>query len=92
MPRNTGVLSLRGDLLKSFECDKKAIVHASITQVPSSVSEILAAAKELSLNKDSMPSKKSSQSSVKPTRDVGTKTIQLQEGGDSKIAIIGASL
>ena len=27
---NTGVLSLRGDLLKSFECDKKIIDHASM--------------------------------------------------------------
>ena len=76
MPGNTGVLSLRGDLLKSFECDKEAIVHASSTRVPSSMSEILAAAKELSL-KESMPSKKLSQSSVKPTNGVGTKTIQL---------------
>jgi hypothetical protein len=55
---NTGVLSLRGDNLKSFECDKEAIDHASMIQVPSSVSEILEAAKELSLNKGSMPSKK----------------------------------
>ena len=39
-----------------------------------------------------MPSKKPSQSSVKPTGDVGTKTIQLQEGDDSKTAIIGAGL
>ena len=76
MPGNTGVLSVHGDLLKSFECDKEAIVHASSIRVPSSVSEILAAAKELSLdNKDSVPSKKQSQSSVKPTNDVGTKTI-----------------
>ena len=30
MPCNTGVLSLRGDLLKSFECDKKTIDHASM--------------------------------------------------------------
>ena len=64
MPGNTGVLSLRGDLLKSFECDKEAIVHASSIRVPSSVSEILAAAKELPINKDSMTSKKSSQSLV----------------------------
>ncbi|XP_039803705.1 uncharacterized protein LOC120667767 [Panicum virgatum] len=92
MPGNTGVLSLRGDLLKSFECDKEAIDHASPIQVPSSVSEIPAAAKELSLNKDSMPSKKPSQSSVKPTGDVGTKTIQLQEGDDSKTAIIGTGV
>ena len=76
MPGNTGVLSLCEDLLKSFECDKEAIDHASTIRVPSSVSEILAAAKELSL-KESIPSKKPSQSSVKPTGDVGTKTIQL---------------
>ena len=91
MPGNTGALSLQGDLLKSFECDKEAIDHASTTRVPSSVSEILAAAKELSL-KESMPSKKPSQSSVKPTNCVGTKTIQLQEGDDSKTTIIGAGL
>ena len=60
-------------------------------RVPSSVSEILAVAKELS-HKESMPSKKQSQSSVKLTGDVGTKTIQLQEGDDSKTAIIGAGL
>jgi len=64
-PGNTGVLFLHGDLLKSFECDKEAIVHASRIRVPSSVSEILAAAKELSLNKDSVPSKRPSQSLVK---------------------------
>src|SRR6185312_15447768 len=29
MPGNTGVLSLRGDLLKSFECDKEEIDHAA---------------------------------------------------------------
>ena len=77
MPGNTGVLSLRRYLLKSFECNREAIDHASTIRVPSSVSEKLAAAKKLSLNKDSMPSKKSSQSSVKPTGDIGTKTIQL---------------
>ena len=91
MPGNAGVHSLHGDLLKSFECDKEAIDHASTIRVPSPVSEILAAAKELSL-KESMPSKKLSQSSVKPTGDVGTKTIMLQEGDDSKTAIIGAGL
>ena len=72
---NTGVLSLRGDLLKSFECDKEAIDHAATIRVPSFVSEIIAAAKELSLNKNSMPSKKPSQSSVKPAGNMGTKTI-----------------
>ena len=92
MPGNTGVRSLRADLLKSFECDKEAIDCASTIRVPSSISEILAAAKELSLNKDSMPSKKPSQLSVKPAGDMGTKTIQLQQGDDSNTAIIGAGL
>ena len=76
MPGNTGVLSLRGDLLKSFECDKEEIDHAATIRVPSSVSEILAATKELLL-KESMPSKKPSQPSVKPTGDVCTKIIQI---------------
>jgi len=39
-----------------------------------------------------MPYKKPSQSSAKQASDVGTKTIQLQEGDDSKTAIIGAGL
>ena len=91
MPGNSGVLSLCGELLKSFECDKEAIDHAATTWDPSSVSEILATAKKLSL-KESMPSKKPTQSSVKPTSDMGTKIIQLQEGDDSKTAIIGAGL
>jgi len=91
MPGTTGVLSLCGDLLKSFECDKEAIVHASSIRVPSSVSEIFSAAKELSLEKDSI-SKKPSQLSVKLAGDVGTKTIQLQEGDDSKTTIIREGL
>ena len=91
MPGNKGFLSLREDLLKSFECDKATIDHASTIRVPSSVNEIFVAAKELSL-KEPMPSKKPSQSSVKPTGDVGTKAIHLQEGDNSKTAIIGAGL
>ena len=39
-----------------------------------------------------MPSKRPSQSSVKPASDVGTKTIQLQEGDESKTTIIDAGL
>ena len=55
MSGNTLVFSLRGDLLKSFECDKEEIVHASSIRVPSSVSKILVAAKELSLNRIRCP-------------------------------------
>ena len=41
MPGNTGVLSLCGDLLKSFECDKEAIDHAATIRVPSSAVKYL---------------------------------------------------
>ena len=47
MPGNIGVLSLQGDLLKSFKCDKEEIDYAATIRVSSSVSEILAAAKKL---------------------------------------------
>ena len=67
MPGNTRVLSLRGDLLMSFKCDKEATDHASNIRVPNTVSEILATTKELSLTKESIPSKKSCHSSIEPT-------------------------
>ena len=40
----------------------------------------------------STSSSEETQSTVKPDGDVGTKTIQLQEGDDSKTAIIGVGL
>jgi hypothetical protein len=39
-----------------------------------------------------IPTKKLSQSSVKPTSNVGMNAIQLQEGIASKIALIGTGL
>ena len=92
MPGKTGVLTLRGDLLKSCECDREAIDYASNIRIPSTASKVLTAAKELSLSKDLIPTKKSSQSSVKPVSDISTKTIQLHEGDSSKTAIIGTGL
>jgi len=92
MPDKTGVLTLRGDLLKSYEYDREAIDYASNIRIPSTASKVLTAAKELSLSKDLIPTKKSSQSSVKPVSDISTKTIQLHERDSSKTAIIGIGL
>jgi hypothetical protein len=39
-----------------------------------------------------IPTKKSSQSSVAPTSNVGVKAIQLQEGDSSKTALIRTGL
>jgi hypothetical protein len=48
MPRRSGVLTLRGDLKKSYDCNKEAIQYASTTRVPNASGEALAAAQQLS--------------------------------------------
>jgi hypothetical protein len=44
MPRLSGVLTLRGDLKKSYDCNQEAIQYALTTRVPDSSREVLAAA------------------------------------------------
>jgi hypothetical protein len=48
MPRLSGVLTLRGDLKKSYDCTQEAIQYVSTTRVPDALAEILAAAQQLS--------------------------------------------
>jgi hypothetical protein len=88
----SGVLTLWGDLKKSYDCNQEAIQYASTTLVPDGSGEVLAAAQQLSQAELGIPMKKASQSSVKSTGDVALKMIQLQEGDSSKSAIIGAGL
>jgi hypothetical protein len=44
MPGLSGVLTLRGDLKKSYDCNQEAIQYASTTRVPHASGEVLAAA------------------------------------------------
>jgi hypothetical protein len=44
MPGKTGVLTFRGDLKKSYDCDQEAIEYALNTCVPEPSSEVFAAA------------------------------------------------
>jgi hypothetical protein len=44
MPGQNGVLTLRGDLKKSYDCNQEAIQYASTTRVPDALGEVLAAA------------------------------------------------
>jgi hypothetical protein len=92
MPGRGGVLSLRGDLKKSYDCTQEAIRFASTSHAPSGPEEVLAAAQRFPQVELDIPLKKPSQSSVKPTGDVALKTIQLQEGDPSKTTTIGAGL
>jgi len=89
MPEPAGVLSLRGDLRKSFGCDQKAIQCTTSSRVPDTTGEVLASAQQLSESGMEIPTKKSGQ--IKPPAEVGTKPIQLQ-GDSSKTALIGAGL
>jgi hypothetical protein len=48
MPGLSGVLTLHGDLKKSYDCNQEAIQYASTTCVPDASGEVLAAAQQLS--------------------------------------------
>jgi ribonuclease HI len=92
MPGLSGVLTLRGDLKKSYDCNQEAIQYALTTQVPDALGEVLVATQQLSQSGLEIPSRKASKSSIQLTEDVALKTIQLQEGDSSKTAVIGAGL
>jgi hypothetical protein len=88
----SGVLTLGGDLKKSYDCNQEAIQYASTTRVLDASGEVLAAAQQLSQAGLEIPTRKASKSSIQSTGDVALKTIQLQEGDLSKTTVIGAVL
>jgi hypothetical protein len=92
MPGLGGVLTLHGDLKKSYDCNQEAIQYASTTRVPDASGEVLAAVQQLSQSGLEIPSKKASKSSIQSTDDVALKAIQLVEGDSSKTAVIGVGL
>jgi hypothetical protein len=92
IPGQSGVLTLQGDLKKSYDCNQEAIQYASTTRVPNASGEVLTAAQQLSQAGTEIPSRKASKLSIQSTDDVALKLIQLQEGDSSKTAVIGASL
>jgi hypothetical protein len=92
MPGQSGVLTLRGDLKKSNDCNQEAIQYASATRVPDASGEVLAAAQQLSPARLEIPLRKASKSSIQSILDVALKSIQLQEGDSSKTTVIGVGL
>jgi hypothetical protein len=92
MPGPSGILSLRGDLRKLYDCDQNTIEYASTSRVPDTAMQVLAASKQLSQSELEILAKRSSQSKVKHTSDVSVKTIELEEGNSSKTALIGIKL
>jgi hypothetical protein len=77
MPGRSGVLTLQGDLKKSYDCNQEAIQYASTMRVPDASGEVLAAAQQLSQAGLEIPTRKASKSSIQSTGDVTLKSIQL---------------
>jgi hypothetical protein len=92
MPGKIGVLTFRGELQKSFECEKEAITYASTNRLPNTAGEVIATAQHhLALGLE-IPTKKINRSAPKPPDNIGVKAIQLQEDDPSKTALIGTGL
>jgi hypothetical protein len=87
IPGKTGVLTLRGDLKKSYDCDQEAIEYAITSRVPEPSTEVLVAAQKLTNSEMEISNQRPSQSRVKTKlSNISVKTIQLQEGDPSKTA------
>ncbi|XP_034586601.1 uncharacterized protein [Setaria viridis] len=86
------VLSLCGDLKRSYDCDMEAVALAATTQVPNSIMQVFAASKKLSNEELEIPEKKSGAAKVKLAKEVDVKAIDLEIGDSSKITLIGTGL
>jgi hypothetical protein len=75
MPGRSGVLTLRGDLKKSYDCNQEAIQYALSTCVPDSSGEVLMAVQQLSQAGLEIPMRKASKLSIQSTGDVALKTV-----------------
>jgi hypothetical protein len=64
MPGRSGVLTLRGDLKRSYDCNQEAIQYASTTRVPDASGEVLAAAQQLSQAELEIPTRKARMSQI----------------------------
>jgi hypothetical protein len=92
MPSPAGVLSLRGDLKISFDCDTKAVELATTNQVPNTMMEIYAASKKLAPSELDIPKKSNNTNKPHPAEAVQVKAIDLGIGDSSKTTTIGAGL
>ena len=86
MPGPNGVLSLKGDLQKSYECDNTVVALTEAQQFPTQTAEIKGEAAKLSQEDLEVPTKKSG--IIKPTKEVEIMATDLGTEDSSKTAII----
>jgi hypothetical protein len=93
MPGKTGVLTLYGDLKKSYDYDQEVIEYTMTSSVLEPSAEVLTAMLKLFNSEMEISNQCPSQSRVKPNpSDVGIKAIQLQKSDPSKTALIRGGL
>ena len=90
MPGPNGVLSLRSDLKRAFDCNVQAIQIVAKAQADNGRKEIATIAAETSQEELQIPSKKPSL--LAPPKEVDVKHIDLGTSDPTKIAIISAHL
>jgi hypothetical protein len=92
MPSPEGVLSLKGDLKISHDCDTEAVEIASTNQVPNAMMDVYAVSKKLATSELDIPKKSDEANKPQPAELVLVKTIDLGTGDSSKTTTIGAHL
>jgi hypothetical protein len=90
MPGPNGVLSLRADLKRAFDCDVRAIQIAAKAQAANRREKIATVATEMNSEELEIPAKRPS--ILAPPKEIDIKKINLGTGDPSKTATISAHL
>jgi hypothetical protein len=90
MPGPHGILSLRGNLKRAFDCDIQAIQITAKTQAADGREEITTIATQMNLEELEIPAKKPS--ILAPQKEADVKKIDLGTGDTEKTVTISAHL
>jgi hypothetical protein len=90
MSGSSGVLSLKGDLKCSYDCDTEAVELASTTQVPNAMAKIFTSSKKLVPSELKIPTQVDATTQSTSSEEVKIKAIDLGTGDSSKTTMIGA--
>jgi hypothetical protein len=89
MPTETGVLSLRGNVLITYNCEKEGYATAEALELSIRMQQSITDAKKIPPTDLEIPSKEATRAAAKSKE---TKEVELVPGDKSKMAHIGATL
>ena len=90
MPRPAGVITLRGDVKKAYECDRENCDMADVMEASLELAKELQAAAESSRELD-LPTPKNAKTDIQPEGAL-TQTMQLDPEDPTKVTHIGTQL